>query len=163
MSMSRGRLAGSILLLLNVVLVLTIWLIWRTPSHSGAAIDESSELAAPLQLPQNPLRTLSLEHYRELIARPLFWSERRALQSELPAEVSTGNQPLAFVLMGVVTSPQSKSALLSKPGSSDVFKVQPGDVVEGWQVESLTANSVNLSSGGEHQQITLDEERTKPR
>lgn len=163
MSISRSRLTGLLLLLLNVVLVLTIWLIWHNTPPSGAAIDKASEQAVPLQLPPSPLRTLSREQYREFVARPLFWSERRALQSELPAEVSIANQPLAFVLMGVVTSPQSKSALLTKPGSNEVFKVQPGDVVEGWQVESLTANSVNLSRGSERQQITLDEERTKAR
>jgi hypothetical protein len=57
-------------------------------------------------------------------------------------------------------SPQSSHALLSKPGSKEVVKVQPGDIVEGWQVETMAADSVRLSRGGESQVITLDEKRT---
>lgn len=162
-SMNRGRLTRSILLLINLVLVLTIWLLWRNASQPDSAMEMPGVKAAPLQLPSSPLRMLSLDQYQELVARPLFWSERRALEIESPAEVSTGNQPLAFVLIGVVMSPQSKHALLSKPGSGEVIKVQPGDIVEGWQVESMTADSVSLSRGGEHQKIYLDEERSKSR
>jgi hypothetical protein len=162
-SMSRGRLTRTILVLLNFMLVLTIWLLWRNAPQPDSSIQVPGVETAPLQLPSSPLHALSPEHYQELVARPLFWTERRAVVSESPVPATTANQPLAFVLIGVVMSPQSKHALLSKPGSDEVLKVQPGDIVEGWQVESMAADSVTLSRGGERQQITLDEERIKAR
>ena len=160
-SMNRGTLTRSILLLLNVALLLTIWLLWRNAPESDSALAAAGVTAAPLQLPPSPLRNLTLEQYQELVSRPLFWSERRAQEIESPAEVASGKQPMAFVLIGVVMSPQSKHALLSKSGAGEVVKVQPGDIVEGWQVDSMTADSVSLSRGGEHQKIFLDEARSK--
>lgn len=160
--MRGGRVTRLILLLLNVVLALAIVLIWRNapqPESLGAASDVT---AAPLKLPASPFRSLSLTHYQELISRPLFWSERRVLENESTVPVTAGNQSLPFVLLGVVMSPQSNHALLGKPGSNDAVRVQQGDIVEGWLVESMTPNSVSLSRGGERQTIGLDNERSKP-
>lgn len=158
--MNRGRVIRSILLLLNLLLVLSIWLSWRSTPESLSATEASAAAAPSLQLPSSPLRRLSRDHYRELVTRPLFWAERRAQEKASPVEVSAPNQPLAFALIGVVMSPQSSHALLSKPGSKEVVKVQPGDIVEGWQVEAMAADSVRLSRGSESRVITLDEKRT---
>jgi len=158
-----GRVTRLILLLLNILLVGMIWLIWHGAPQAEFSTEVSEVNAAPLALPAIPLRSLSITHYQELVTRPLFWSERRALESDSSAAVTTGNQPLAFVLSGVVMSPQSNHALLSKTGSNEVVKVQPGDIVEGWQVESMTENSVSLTRGGERQKIELDDKRSKPR
>lgn len=162
-SMNRGRLTRSVLLVINLVLLLTIGLLWRNAPQPDTGVAVSSANPSSLPFPASPLRRLSLENYQELLARPLFWSERRPLESVVPSEAGAGQQPLSFVLIGVVVSPESSHALLSKPGSGDVAKVQPGDVVEGWQVETLTADSVTLTRGGEKRQIYLDEERTKSR
>lgn len=161
--MKGGRITRVFLLLLNVALMLTIWLIWRNAPQPDSATEMADVSAAPLQLPASPLRSLSLTNYEEIITRPLFWSDRRALENEATAASTGGNQPLAFVLLGVVMSPESNHALLSKSGSNEVVKVQPGDVVDGWQVESMTANSVRLSRGSEQRAISMDDVRTKPR
>ncbi len=160
---STGRLMRSFLLLLNLVLLIMMVWLWKN-APQVVSMHEAPDIQTPsVQLPGSPLRTLSLDHYQELLARPLFWSERRVLATASPVEALTPHQPLAFVLIGVVTSPQSSYALLGKPGGTEVIKAQPGDVVEGWEIESMTAVSVSLNKSGEKQRIMLDEERGKQR
>lgn len=160
--MSSGRLIRFLLLLLNLVLLLILLGVWRNAPQVHAVESAPDVPAQPLQLPATPLRNLSLAQYQELLERPLFWSERQALQTAA-VEVAAPNQPLAFVLNGVVTSPQSSYALLGKTGGNEVIKAQPGDVVEGWEIESMTKDSVTLHRSGERQQLVLEEERTRER
>lgn len=160
--MSSGRLIRFLLLLLNLVLLLILLGVWRNAPQVHAVESAPDVPVQPLQLPATPLRNLSLAQYRELLERPLFWSERQALQTAA-VEVAAPNQPLAFVLNGVVTSPQSSYALLGKAGGNEVIKAQPGDVVEGWEIESMTKDSVTLHRSGERQRIVLEEERTRER
>ncbi len=160
---STRSLVRSFLLLLNLVLFLLMLWVWSNAPQMVSVYETPETQTAPLQLPASPLRVLSLEHYQELLERPLFWSERRATKSASVVDAATPSLPLTFVLIGVVVSPQSSYALLSKTGSNEVIKAQPGDVVEGWVVESLTAGSVNLSQGGEKRHIVLEEERLKGR
>lgn len=158
---SKGRLMRLLLLLLNLLLLLLIGMMWRNTPQVMSEQETTKVQTSPLQLPASPLRSLSLDHYQEILARPLFWSERRGLQTSPPTEAASSTQPLAFVLIGVVMSPEAKYALLGKPGGTEVTKVQPGDIVEGWMLESMTTNSVSLNRGGERRQITLDEERER--
>jgi len=161
--MSSGRLIRFLLLLINVALLLILVGMWRNVPQVHAVESTPNVQAQPLQLPASPLRNLSLAQYQELLERPLFWSERRALQNAAAVDVATSNQPLAFVLNGVVTSPESSYALLGKAGGNEVIKAQPGDVVEGWEIESMTKDSVTLHRSGERQQLVLEEERTRER
>lgn len=161
--MNSIRLMRLLLLFINLVLVLMLIGLWQNSPQLYAVENAPNVRAQPLELPSSPLRNLSLVHYRELLERPLFWSERRALPSASTVEETTPNQPLAFVLNAVVTSPQSSYALLAKPGTMELLKAQPGDVVEGWEIESMTSNSVVLTRSGERQRIVLDEEQVKGR
>ncbi len=161
--MTSGRLMRLLLLFINFVLVLLLIGLWQSVPQFYAVESAPDVRAQTLELPSSPLRKLSLVHYQELLERPLFWSERRALQSASMVEETTQNQPLAFVLNAVVTSPQSSYALLAKPGVNELIKAQPGDVVEGWEIESMTSNSVTLKRSGQRQRIMLDEEQTKGR
>lgn len=161
--MNSGRLMRFFLLLINLLLLFLLVWFWQSTPQLSAAENTPSNQLQPVSLPVSPLRSLSLVNYQELLARPLFWSERRALQSAATGDATTQNQPLAYVLNGVVTSPQSSYALLSKPGGTEVIKAQPGDVVEGWEIESMTSNSVTLKRSGQRQRIMLDEEQTKGR
>lgn len=161
--LSIGRLIGSLLLVLNLVLLLAIVWLWRNAPQVVSNQEAPDVQAPPLALPASPLRSLSLDQYKEVLERPLFWSERRAQATTSPVDAVTQGQPLAFLLIGVVTSPQSGYALLGKPGGTEVIKAQPGDVVEGWVLESMTSDSVSLNRSGERQRILLDEERSKER
>lgn len=158
---SSGRLMRSLLLLLNLVLLLVMVWLWRNTPPAVSVKKTPEVQASLLELPASPLRSLSLANYQEVLVRPIFWSERRAQESASPVESATPSPPLAFVLIGVVTSPQSQYALLGKTGSAEVIKAQPGDVVEGWELEAMTADSVSLSRSGEQRQILLNEDRSK--
>lgn len=155
MQMARGRRVTTALMAVNGVLALLLW--WQL----GAAPQEVKLTAVPAPRPPLPLSvpeglpTLPpFAAYQELLERPLFWSERRVQADAMVATAESSAVALPFTLLGVVQAAEAH-ALLGKSGSKEINRVHIGDVVEGWSVEAMTADSVTLVANGLRRELRL--------
>lgn len=160
-SVFRHRLLSAFLLVVNVALLLLIWMEWQKPQAELMPSPREDVSVAPPELPPSPLRALSLNRYHELLERPLFWSERKSLQEETADSLAPVLPNSQLSLLGVVASPQANYVLLQRAGSNEVVRAQLGDVIDGWQLESISANGVILQRNNERQRLLLDEKRNK--
>lgn len=155
MQMARGTRVTTALVAVNGVLALILW--WQL----GGASPEVQLTAAPVPRPALPLSfpeglpTLPpFTTYQELLERPLFWSERRVLAEATALAAESPAVALPFILLGVVQAAEAH-ALLGKSGSREITRIHIGDVVEGWSIEAMTADSVTLVANGLRRELRL--------
>jgi len=91
------------------------------------------------------LSGVPLEHFRAIVERPLFSPTRRPPPSAA-AEPDAG--PRQFQLKGVVVSAREQRALVVSQSTGKSYQVKTGDVVEGWRVERITAQSATFTKDG---------------
>jgi hypothetical protein len=94
-----------------------------------------------------------IEHYAELIERPLFLESRRPFRLEpaaadAPEPVRLGRRP-ALVLMGVVITPERRSAMLLDAASRQAMSVAEGAAVAGWRLDQVGPDGVVLRQGAQ--------------
>lgn len=128
-----GRLVGAALVLLPAA----------ASAQQPAATDKPS--AAPAAGPTGDLSAVPLDHFRAIVERPLFSPTRRPPPSAA-AEPDAG--PRQFQLKGVVVSAREQHALIVSQSTGKSYRVRTGDVVEGWRVERITAQSAAFTKDG---------------
>ncbi len=154
MRLVEERAATAALLVINLLLLGVVALQLRAPLYEVVAPAETKRAAETrIELPSaRPLLT-QFSDYQEIVERPLFWSERRALEQGA-AMADAAQTTVPFVLLGVVTGARSK-ALLGKPGGKEVTRASKGDVVEGWLIEEVGRQSVTLASGSVRRELQV--------
>ncbi|MFI4987001.1 MAG: hypothetical protein ACHQF3_06155 [Alphaproteobacteria bacterium] len=128
-----GHLLGAALVLLPAA----------ASAQQPAATDKPS--AAPAAAAAGDLSGVPLEHFRAIVERPLFSPTRRPPPSAA-GEPDAG--PRQFQLKGVVVSAREQHALIVSQSTGKSYRVRTGDVVEGWRVERITAQSAAFTKGG---------------
>ncbi len=152
------------LILANVVLALVVALELRAPleipsEEMAAAAEQRQE---KVELPQANFLLPPLEDYAEIVERPLFIQERRpppAQEAQVAPEtaIETGaGAPPPFVLVGIVITPETKEALLLKPGQKDLIRGLIGQRFDGWKVDSIEPDRVVVSRGTGTTEIELE-------
>ena len=91
------------------------------------------------------LSGVPLEHFRAIVERPLFSPTRRPPPSSAGEPDSGARQ---FQLKGVVVSAREQHALIVSQSTGKSYRVRTGDVVEGWRVERITAQSAAFTKDG---------------
>ena len=91
------------------------------------------------------LSGVPLEHFRAIVEHPLFSPSRRPPASPA-AEPDSGARQ--FQLKGVVVSAREQRALIVSQSTGKSYQVKTGDVVEGWRVERITAQSAAFTKNG---------------
>lgn len=117
------------------------------------------------ELPSIPVYQSGFQSdYSGIIDRPLFDESRRppekAAESGKIQPDSQSTNASEFKLVGVVISPENSQALLLKPGS-EVKKLEPGNKIDDWQLESINADSVVLVRGAQKAEIKLERKSQK--
>lgn len=165
MQLVRNKLLTVALSLLNGVLALMLWL--QMGVAPGAAISDAQpaiSVAQPAPPPPRELPRLPpFSAYQELTERPLFWSERRAVHDAVAAAPDGTPATMSFTLLGVIQA-DAAHALLGRNGAKEVARVRVGDVVEGWVIEAITADTVTLVANGARHELRVGTSRsnTKP-
>jgi hypothetical protein len=119
-----------------------------------------AEAAAPD--PPEPYLPRPLESYGGIAERPLFSPSRRPSPTGGGAAGRSGHDSL--MLAGVILTTSKRLAMLeSKRATGGVVVVREGQVVEGWSVESITADRVVISHNGEVVELLLDDKLRAPR
>ena len=101
--------------------------------------------AAGAATPAGDLSGVPLEHFRAIVERPLFSPTRRPPPSSAGEPDSGARQ---FQLKGVVVSAREQRALIVSQLTGKSYTVRTGDVVEGWRVERITAQSAAFTKDG---------------
>jgi hypothetical protein len=79
----------------------------------------------------------------EILARPLFSSDRRPSQGA--ADTAVDSDLADTRLTGIVTEPDRRLAIFAVNGDKPL-RVTEGDAVSGWRIESITPREVSLSA-----------------
>lgn len=101
---------------------------------------------------RNPIASLQLKALTETVERPLFSSSRRP-PAKVAAPVKRRPPPPprkqvkrnTFKLLGVIGGGPRRIALLKDKRNGRHFRVEPGDQIDGWQVDRVGPSDVALS------------------
>lgn len=122
---------------------------------------EAPRVPAPMsyRMPLDPSKGVATaEELREVLARPLFWMERRPQAVVVEAEdVVPAASADGIRVVGVIVRGDVQTVLLNT--GQGVERARIGDTVAGWRVESATGASVKLVSG----ERTVDLDVVQPR
>lgn len=169
MKVLPGHLALTLGLLgANALLIAVLALEMRFPvkvepmgQHAPAATPETH------LLPDFDFALQPLDRYVEIIERPLFRETRRApepeeaTETETPQQAGRGQSP-PFVLTGVNIAADRREALLVEVGGKEVWRVQQGDEIRGWRLETVGAENVVLRRGELSQELRLERKSGVP-
>ena len=100
--------------------------------------------------PLPEVKYLERGHYDRVVAVNLFSPDRQPTVDDGQGVVP-GPRPAGlprFSLKGVVITPEGRSALIKFPRERDYRKVVKGEVIEGWILESIAADSVTVKKEG---------------
>jgi len=129
---------------------------WRHPPRlqPPRAVDAPPTVTIP---PLQPFEPLPLTHYAKIVEQPVFIDTRRPEEDELTVPATppaAPDQPLD--LIGVLLVPGAAAALLrpTEPNAK-VLRVAQGEMVEGWRLQSVSANRVILRKNDETRELML--------
>ncbi len=137
--------------------------------------DQAGRVPARLAVPTLTEETFALpplEEFSEVVERPLFSTDRRPFEPPPPKAAAEQSRktprapvpPPQLSLVGVVITPQHRSALLWDEKQSTFVRAKPGMEVSGWELANVAADGVILRKGETKHSIELKVDKTsKPR
>ena len=108
---------------------------------------------------ENPLSFLRAGNLRETVERPLFAPNRRPPQKrrivvKAPAPVIKAKKKRnTYKLLGIIRTQERSIALLAGEKNGLNFRVETGDLIDGWYVKRVKAKQIILEQN--HEQVVL--------
>jgi hypothetical protein len=136
-----ATLAGVCALLLLALTLLT--------TGAGARVEAPDIVRPSLTAPEMPALSSTPDRDRASSEMPLFHADRRPG----PAEAADGSSLAAeateapFVLKGVLIANGTARASLLRNVEGDIQWVKRGNTIDGWELESVRSDRVELSRG----------------
>lgn len=145
-AMVTATLAGVCALLLLGLTLLT------TGAISG--IDAGGPVRPALAAPEMPALTMPGDRARAYAEKPMFHPDRKPFASELTSGAGGGAEftEAPFVLKGVILANGMARASLLRNVEGDMQWVGRGKTIDGWVLESVRSDRVELSRG-EHRTV----------
>lgn len=84
----------------------------------------------------------SIDVYESIIQRPLFVMTRSNVVEETRQVEQTNGKPPPLLLIGVVITPETKTALLSNTQSKEVITLKSEELFKGWKLSEIEHNRV---------------------
>ena len=143
-----------------------LYMEWRHPPRLPTPIVADAPPAVTVP-PPKPFEPQPLVHYAEIVERPVFIDARRPEEAEPPeppaAPPPEPDHPLD--LIGVLLVPGAAAALLrpTEPKNAPVLRIAQGETVNGWQLQSVSADRVVLRKGSQIRELVLKREPSPPR
>jgi hypothetical protein len=155
--------AGGLLALLGINAVFVLWIAHTLREDSPIVIstvawtpDASSSLAETAGKPALP------NAYREILARPIFFRDRRPYVAPppplapvviaAPAPVFLPPPPIVkpdLIVSGIALIGDAKQAYLGSASNPNGIWAKEGEDVMGWQVRNITSGGVTISKAGQ--------------
>jgi hypothetical protein len=173
-------------LLLTIFCIMLIAVIWFELQHPPEPEIESHEASPPSidgagsSNPENTIFFPPLSQYGEIVERPLFLAERRPPEEEEP-EIEEEEPENEYILLGVILLSERKAALIrvqepapvgnqnrsrgrgvARSGESKVVRLQIGEDINGWRLETVADDKVILRKGEQTKDVLLVRNRDEP-
>lgn len=138
-----------------------VFLEWQVSKAYRAqlATEISQQKPAPMALEQIPAfqEILGpLDAYDEIINRPLFIEGRAPIENKGVIETISVNTNLDVKLTGIVVNPDDMIALFVDKQNKK-YRVRPGDVIQGWEIDELLSDRVIMKQGANRVELLLRE------
>jgi hypothetical protein len=174
----RSRLPPLLLMIGVVALVLLNWRLLTmeidiSPTAGGDAADPALLSAADWQ--PGDASAADAVTYPQMLARPLFRSDRRPPDASKPQIASRESTPAHVAklpddiqLVGIMKETGGAGRALIRSGDSPTGRwIEIGQILNGWRLSGIDAASVFFETNGETQKLSLfphkdDEARTLP-
>ncbi|MBI5321179.1 MAG: hypothetical protein HZB49_17150 [Bradyrhizobium sp.] len=122
--------------------------VWTVTAEEDTSATSLAPRAPATPISTTPPKKLA-SNFEAIVARPLFLETRRpippkpapAVSSSQPEAIAT--PPLAATLLGVIVSPNVKSAVVRLASGKSVT-VAEGETIEGWKLKRVTPESVRF-------------------
>lgn len=152
-------LAATCVLLAVTLLVVATASIGHTPALPNAATDDAMRPVLPPPLP-------ALAALVETTSRPVFIATRREETGGRPLQLSAGGGQSDLILgryrlVGVISSGGRSTLKLQLAGGGKAREIGVGDNLDGWTVERITTNYLDLLAGTTRERIPLTRQRRK--
>lgn len=136
-----ATLAGICALLLLALTLLT--------TGTGSRIDAPDIVRPTLTPPDMPALTRAPDRDRASAEKPLFHPDRRPRASDSDAAGGAGAEltEAPFQLKGIVLANGTARASLLRNVEGDIQWVNRGSTIDGWKLESVRSDRVELSRG----------------
>ncbi len=152
-----------ILLATCLVLVVILLAEWTYANHSNKELLSSMDNIEQQpyvddKLPEIDLSIVPIEHYAEMIARPLFIQGRKPVvedQSEVVEEVLDTGDIDDWVLVGIYSINKQFFASFKSREEKKHRSKQEGDDISGWKIKEILAEKVIVVRAGKQQIIQL--------
>ncbi len=134
------------------------WLETAEPPAVEAVTSEAA-MEAPLTV---PAVIGARSEYAETVERPLFLAARTSIAADSVRSVDEAVPQLVlggWRLTGVVIAPGRRIALLTPRGGGQTVRLAPGEEIDGWLIEAVSAEGVTLRAGPLVERIPLDRPR----
>ncbi len=165
MNPQSGVAQAAVALAWRLVLVLAaaaaLYVAWTTqptrsdPGSDGLAVAGSPPPALPSDGTAQPEKTA----YAAIAQQPLFYPSRKPWApppAPTPPPVVKAPPPLTkYVLVGVILSGQSRSALIRPPGAAEVITLEEGQNLEGWRLQEISRARLRFSAGDNSYDMTF--------
>lgn len=103
----------------------------------------------------------SIDVYESIIQRPLFVMTRSAVVEE-PGQVEQKNgKPPPLLLIGVVITPETKTALLSNTQSKEVVTLKSEEIFNGWKLSEIEDHRVVFVRDSQSHELLLEVKDTE--
>ncbi len=165
----------TILLFIAIILIITISAETYYANYSKSKIDRELKdiVVGNIEietLPSINLKEKSVEHYPDLIKRPLFINTRKPIETVTTVEVKPETKTVTFKheLIGVFGDNTTVNALFRKKRSKKMknkngkfFIVNEGEKIEGWLIKKINSNTVIIENNGKTE--TIEWSKYKPK
>jgi hypothetical protein len=95
--------------------------------------------------------------YSEIDERPIFSPQRKPMGSQLSdVDMSATGTPSNLALVGIITGPDNRIAILKTAGSAATQNVSVGGTIEGWRVTRIESNYIVLHQDSSDQDVKLE-------
>ena len=126
------------------------------------AVEAATNEAASAAVPAVPAVLRPRAEYAETVERPLFLAGRTSIAEDSVRSVDEAVPQLilgGWRLTGVVIAPGRRIALLTPRGGGRTVRLAPGEEIDGWLIEAVSAEGVTLRAGALVERIPLDRPR----
>jgi hypothetical protein len=140
---------------LGIGAIILAWAVSAEGEAPGLALTSHPRAVS---IPKMPAKTLA-SNSEAIIARPLFQETRKPAPPK-PAAASPVQQeaappaPLLATLVGVIVSPDVKSAIMRLASGKSVA-VTEGETLEGWQLKRVTPDSAQFQQRSATTELTF--------
>ena len=146
---------------LALAAVLAVELLLPPSAPEVSPRPQRTELLEAAEIPLESLELPVLERYASVTERPLFIEDRRPQdddEEEAPAQPTPppNRAPPRVNLTGIVQVGEVMYALVLRPGNKDgMLKLRQGEQVEGWTVQQIRPDGIELAQGSGRHQLPL--------